>query len=54
MKGDTKTGIKLQQKADNEKDKKIIEALKKADIKGLSREKAKEKLDKIVDNIQKQ
>lgn len=43
-------GQKLQKKADDLKDEKIKNALIKADIKGLSRDEAKAKLNKIVDD----
>lgn len=44
-------GKKLQKKADDLKDEKIKNALIKADIKGLSRDEAKAKLNQIVDEI---
>lgn len=47
----TNTAQKLQKKADKLKDKKVISALLKADISGLSRKKASNKLNNIVDEI---
>jgi hypothetical protein len=44
-------GKKLQKKADDLKDEKVKNTLAKADISGLSRDKAKAKLYKIVDEI---
>lgn len=47
-------GKMLQKKADEAKDKKIQDSLIAADISGLSREAAKEKLNSIIDKISKQ
>lgn len=44
-------GEQLQKKADDRKDERVKNALLKADISGLSREKAKAKLKNIVDEI---
>lgn len=44
-------GKKLQKKADDLKDEKVINALLKANISGLSRDEAKSKLKNIVDEI---
>lgn len=46
-----KIGEKLQKKVDDLKDKQVRNALLNADIKGLSRDEAKAKLDNIVDEI---
>lgn len=46
-----KVGEKLQKKADDIKDERIITALLNADIKGLARGEAKAKLNNIVDEI---
>lgn len=47
----TNTGRKLQKKADDLKDERVINALIKANIKGLSRDEEKAKLSNIVDEI---
>lgn len=49
--GNTPKGQNLQQKVDDQKDEQVVAALLKADIKGLSRQAAKKKLNKIVDSI---
>ena len=46
-----KVGEKLQKKADDMKDERVKAALLSADIKGLSRDEAKAKLNNIVDEI---
>ena len=51
-KATTTTGKRLQQKADDIKDEKIVKALLNADISGLSRDEAKIKLRKIIDRIE--
>jgi len=47
----TVIGKRLQKKADALKDEKIINALKNANVSGLSKGEAKAKLDNIVDEI---
>lgn len=51
--GNTSKGQTLQQKVDEQKDGQVVDALLKADIKGLSRKQAKKKLYSIVDSILK-
>ena len=46
-----KVGKKLQKKADDLKDKMVVTALLNADIKGLSADEAKAKLNNIIDEI---
>ena len=47
----TKTAKRLQKKADNLKDERLVTALIKAKTKGLSKDEAKAKLKNIVDEI---
>lgn len=47
--GNTKTGQKLQQKADDAKDDALIKALINADFSGLSKQEAKRKSLEIVE-----
>ena len=49
---DTKTGKKLQKKAEELKDEKIINAIIKADIKGLSRDEARAKLNNVIEEVE--
>jgi hypothetical protein len=44
-------GEKLQKKADDLKDERVVNAILKADIKGLSRDEAKKRLNNIVEEI---